>query len=197
MKGGEGYDSVIRGVATSMKSVVSKRIHEEGKAADGGNIGQYDTTHPLYVNPENSPVKFQPAGKSESVYSIKTKKQSASSIKTVSTFNVKTKKKEKLSVKNGNQQRKTKYFASYKDFRSEINRPVDKVNLSLTGQMNSQFTIIPTESGYGLGWNNTEMYKRSQGLEEKYKIGIWELTDEEKKQAVEVANFEVNKIINR
>jgi hypothetical protein len=167
MKGGEGYDSVIRGVATSMKGVIQKRIHEEGKAADGGNIGQYDTTHPLYVNPRKSPKQFTPMGKTG-----------------------------KTKFENG-QPHKTKYFNSYKGFREEIGRPTDTVNLSLTGQMNSQFTIIPTSDGYGLGWNNTEMYKRSQGLEMKYNKVIWGLTDEEQKQAVEVANFEVGKIIDK
>lgn len=167
MKGGEGYDSVIRGVATSMLGVVKKRIHEDGKDANGENIGQYDTTHPLYVNPNKSPKSFAPMGKTG-----------------------------KTKFKNG-LPHKTKYFDSYKGFREGIGRPTDKVNLSLSGQMNSQFTVIPTENGYGLGWNNTEMYDRSQGLETKYNKVIWGLTKEENEQAVDVANFEISKIINR
>lgn len=167
MKGGDGYDSVLRGVASSMVGVVKKRIHEDGKDANGENIGQYDTTHPLYVNPFKSPKSFAPVGKTG-----------------------------KVKFKNG-QPHKTKYFDSYKEFRQEIDRPTDKVNLSLTGQMNSQFVVIPTENGYGLGWNNTEMYERSEGLETKYGKKIWSLTDQEAEQAADVASFETGKIIDK
>ena len=170
-KGGEGYDSVLRGVATSLLSSIKKRIHEDGGAADGGEIGQYDTTHALYVNPNRSPKKFAPMGKTGE-------------------------RKFKTGVKKG-QPHKTKYFDSYKSFRGEIGRPTDKVNLSLSGQMNNQFTIIATENGYGLGWNNTEMVYRSKGLEIKYHKKIWALTDEEEKEVYRVANFEVSKILNK
>jgi len=166
-KGGEGYDTVLRGVASSMIGVIKKRIHEDGKAADDSNIGQYDTTNPLYVNPNKSPKAFAPVGKTG-----------------------------KTKFKNG-QPHKTKYFDSYKGFRENIGRPTDKVNLSLTGQMNSQFTIIPTENGYGLGWNNTEMYERSKGLETKYGKKIWSLTDEESEIAADVAAFETGKVIDK
>lgn len=167
MKGGEGYDTVLRSVASSMIGVIKKRIHEDGKSADDSNIGQYDTTHPLYVNPLKSLKSFAPMGKTG-----------------------------KYKFKNG-QPHKTKYFDSYKGFREGIGRPTDKVNLSLSGQMNSQFTVIPTENGYGLGWNNTEMYKRSQGLETKYAKTIWGLTKEESEQVTEIANYETGKLIDK
>lgn len=197
MKGGEGYDSVLRTVATSALGAVKTRIHEQGKAADGSDIGQYNATNPLYVNPDNSPVKFQPAGKKEAVYSIGAHKQSGKAIRTTLTGNVSTKKEVKTSIKGNNHERKTKYFASYKDFRSEIHRPVDKVNLSLTGQQNNQFVVIATEDGYGLGWNNSEMPKRARGQEVKYGKPIYALTEDEQKKVTEVANAETHNVINK
>jgi len=40
-KGGAGYDTVLRTVATSLLGDVKNRIHEDGKAADGSQIGTY------------------------------------------------------------------------------------------------------------------------------------------------------------
>jgi len=39
--GGQLYDTTLRTVATSMLGVVKNRIHEEGKDASGGQIGNY------------------------------------------------------------------------------------------------------------------------------------------------------------
>lgn len=40
-KGGELSDSILREIATTMRAEVGTRIHEEGKNAAGGDIGQY------------------------------------------------------------------------------------------------------------------------------------------------------------
>lgn len=159
-------DTTIRTVATSMLGEVKTRIHEEGKAADGSDIGQYNTTNPLYVNPKNSPRGFAPIGKLGAT-----------------------------KFKSTGKPHKTKYFDSYKDFRVEIGRPVDKVNLSLSGQLNNQFVVIATDKGYGLGWNNAEMPERSAGLEKKYGKLIWALTGNEQTKAIEVAQDTINKLL--
>jgi arylsulfatase A-like enzyme len=158
-------DTVMRTVATSMLGEVKTRIHEEGKAADGSDIGQYDTTHPLYVNPKNSPKSFPTKGKTG-----------------------------KTRFKNG-RQHATGYFDSYKSFRDEIGRPTDRVNLSLSGQMNNQFVVIATDKGYGLGWNNEEMPERAEGLAKKYGKEIWALSETEQSKAIEVAQDTINKLL--
>ena len=159
-------DTVMRTVATSMLGEVKTRIHERGEAADGSDIGQYNTTNPLYVNPKNSPRGFVPVGKRGAV-----------------------------KFKSAGLPHKTRYFDSYKDFRTEIGRPVDKVNLSLSGQLNSQFVVIATDDGYGLGWNNSEMPERAEGLTKKYGKEIWALTDTEQTKAVEIAQDTLNQLL--
>lgn len=171
--GGVLYGNVLRTVATSMLGVVRTRIHEQGKAADGGDIGTYSTKS-TYISAKANPGKaFKPTGKVNKAGNQFAKFQSG---------------------KKEGQPHTSKYFAGgYKEFRGEIGRPNDKVNLSLSGQMNNQLSIIATDNGgYGLGWPNTEMYKRSQALEAKYKKKIWALMEEETTQAAGVAQNVIN-----
>ena len=46
-------DKVTRIVAVEMLGELRSRIHQQGKAADGGDIGQY-STKPLYVSVKNN-----------------------------------------------------------------------------------------------------------------------------------------------
>lgn len=87
-----------------------QRIFDDGKNSEGGTIGSYDTTHPLYVNPlTNSPVTFAPAGKHGDVKFLSGKPH------------------------------KTGFFDSYRDFRAKIGRVVNYVNLRLFGTLESDF----------------------------------------------------------
>src|SRR5690606_30041480 len=78
--------------------------------SEGSKIGNYNDTKPIYVNPDKSPKKFKNQGKES--------------------------KSDKFN--NGNL-RLTRYFESYKQYRSTIGRPVDKVNLTLTGSLRNDF----------------------------------------------------------
>ncbi len=42
---------------------MSERIFDENKNASNGKIGEYNSTDPIYVNPNNSPKKFPTLGK--------------------------------------------------------------------------------------------------------------------------------------
>lgn len=165
----ENMDTVARIVASTMKAEIGSRIHEEGKAADGSKIGEYNATDPLYVNPKNQAgISFPTIGKTGK-----------------DTF--------KGGLKKG-QKHKTGYFASYLAFKNAIGRnKIGTVNLSLSGQMSNQFTIIATSGGYGLGWQNTEMRERATHLEAKYGKRIWGLTEDETKTVTETARFETEK----
>lgn len=81
--------------------------------------------------------------------------------------------------------------------RPKYNRTADrKVVLSLTRQMESDFSVQPTDGGYGLGYNNSENFDKAQWSEATYKKKIFDLTDSEKEQVIEVANEYINKAIN-
>lgn len=93
----------------SVKSVMalqSKRIFLDAKNKDGGDIGTYEGGE-IYVNPNNSPKKFTPKGKSGA-----TKK------------------------KNG-EPYKTGYFANYLDYKKTIggNKRTSGVDLLLFGEL--------------------------------------------------------------
>lgn len=153
-KGGEGYDSALREVATTMRAEMSVRIHSEGKNANDSDIGQY-STKPIYVSAKSNPGRSfgRPVGKTG-----KSKFQSTGLDHT------------------------SRYFeGGYNEFKTAIGRnQLGKVNLSLSGQLSNQFSVIPTSEGYGVGWADTEKRERADHLENKYGK-VWGLTPEEKK----------------
>lgn len=171
-KGGQGYDSTMREVATTMRGEISRRIHSEGENANGGDIGRY-STNPIYVSvAANAGRSFgRPIGK--------------------------TRKSKFETGKKKGQDHRSRYFAGgYNEYKTAIGRNrLGKVNLSLSGQMANQFSIIATSDGYGLGWSNTEMFERARHLEKKYGQ-VWALTPDEKIMSTAIVQNQINKIIN-
>jgi hypothetical protein len=62
LKGIANTGEVQRLVATYLRASNLRRIHNEGTAVSGIEIGHYGTK-PIYVNPKNSPIKFSGEGK--------------------------------------------------------------------------------------------------------------------------------------
>lgn len=156
--GGEDYDALLRTVTTSMIGVVKNRIHEKGKASDGTVIGTY-SKKPTYISLSASPRKFRPKGKNSN----------------------------KAVFKNGNPRMSGYFSGGYEQFKTEIGRnQLGTVNLSLSGQLNSQLTVVPTSRGYGFGWPDREKLIRARALEKKYKKKIWALTEGERKQVSDI-----------
>lgn len=158
-------EGLMRTIATTMLPVIRTRIHEQGLAADGSDIGQYDKTTPLYVNPLNSPKSFPVKGKTGKT------------------------KFEKTGLPH-----RTRYFESYNEFKTYIGRnELGKVNLSLSGQLASQFVTIATTDGYGLGWPDDEKYNRAKFFEDtKYRKPIWALTAQEQEMVPEIVYEYIN-----
>ncbi len=157
-------ETVLRDVATSMQPVVRDRIHTEGKAADGSDIGTYSKeymsvrTGQYKSNGEVTKGKKKGEIRREGVYSKGEKK--------------------------GTQ-------------RPKFNRTSDtKVILSLTRQMESDFSVQPTDDGYGLGYNNSINFDKATWAEARYKKKIFALTDQEKEMVIEIANTYSNNILN-
>jgi hypothetical protein len=155
-RGSVGYDGLARTVASTALAQLKSRIHEQGKAADGSDIGTY-STKPIYVSVKNNPGRSfgLPTGKTGR-YVFKTGKKAG-------------------------ERHASKYFpGGYNQYKTEIGRnTLGKVNLSLSGQMNNQFTVQPSSNGYGIGWGDTEFTDRAKGFELKYKKKIWALSKEE------------------
>lgn len=163
---GEFGNNLLREVATTQLAEMRVRIFEEGKDENNGVIGNY-STKPIYVNPNNSPKKFETIGK--------------------------TGRKE---FEDG-RKHKTKYFAQgYKGFKTEIGRnQIGTVNLSLSRDFQNKMTIIGTSDGWGIGWLEDEKYKRALHFQNKYRKQIFSQTDEEKEKTLVVINSYLNENI--
>lgn len=80
--------------------------------------------------------------------------------------------------------------------RPKNNRGTDpKVILSLTRQMENDFSVVADGSRYGLGFKNEVNAQKSEWAEQTYKKKIYSLTNEEKEQAVNAANEYVNGVL--
>lgn len=168
-KGGEGYSTVLREVATTMRGEMGRRIHSEGKNANDSKIGDY-STKPIYVSISDNPGRSfgRPIGKTgRSVF------------------------------KSTGKDHKSRYFeGGYSQFKTAIGRnQLGSVNLSLSGQMANQFSVVATADGYGLGWADTEKLERAKHLENKYGK-VWGLTEGEKELANEIIADHFKQIFN-
>lgn len=157
------YDGLVRTVATTSLAQIRKRIHEQGKASDDTDIGQY-SIKPLYISIRENPGRSfgRPTGKTgRSVFT---------------------------SGKKEGQLHTSKYFeGGYEGFKNAIGRnQLGKVNLFLSGTLANQFTIIATSKGYGLGWPSKDKLDIAKGLEKKYKKKIYALSKDEKALAIKV-----------
>lgn len=165
--GGAVYDTAMRTAADTQHQATTDRIHTNGIASDGSDIGQYSTT-PMYINPKNSPSTFQPVGKTGRDTFIKSGKPHL-----------------------------TRYFdQGYRAYREEIGLPSDKVVLTLRGDLRDGLSIIPTAGGYGLGWTDEALYDLSQTLEAKYAKPIWSATEDEKTAIVKGMQDRISVAIN-
>jgi len=140
------------GVMTSTQEVAN-RIFIEGKKSDGSEIGKYNSTNPIYVNPDKMP--------------------SSRGIKP-------TKGKEgRHEFKNGNPH-KTTFVESYKELKKLLGREYTKVIPILSGDLQSDFrkvsglkanTAKPTRinaNTYTIQLDRDINAKKIEGLEEKY-----------------------------
>lgn len=81
--------------------------------------------------------------------------------------------------------------------RPNYNRTNDKkVIISLTTQMESDFSVFATERGYGLGYKNKDNFDKVAFVEKTYKKKIFALTEEEKEKVKDQAVAFVNHILN-
>jgi len=168
---GAELNNIVRIVALTQLANMKVRIHQDGKAADGSAIGNY-STKPMYVsatsNIGNAKKFGAPVGKNG------------------------------LSKFKSGKQKKSKYFeGGYNQFKTTIGRnQLGTVNLSLSGQLDKEFTLIATSKGWGLGWNDEKKLKRAKHLEKKYGKAIYQPTQEELEIISETAEFELKNAVS-
>lgn len=148
--------------AQDTHSKMLERIFEQGKKQDGSDIGEYDTRKPLYINPNFAPKSFPTAGKNGNT-----------------------------KFENGTKH-KTAYFESYLEYRKKIGRKTDKVNLVLTGLLQSDFgrAVVKISDFIYASEVSTEKSKNIiEGMDQKYGK-VFELTVSEKENFLEILKYE-------
>jgi hypothetical protein len=164
--GGAVYDTAMHAAIDTQLTSCVKRIHTDGQASDGSDIGQYSTT-PMYVNPLKSPASFPPLGKTGRDTFIKSGKPHL-----------------------------TKYFdAGYRAYRQEIGLSADKVVLTLSGELRDGLMVMPAQGSYTIGWQDEELYKLAQMLESRYAKPIWAATTAERAEMVKAVSDRVSEAL--
>lgn len=85
------------------------------------------------------------------------------------------------------------YSNSYLRTREKNNRSADtKVIVSLTRQLENDWAVMPTEKGYGIGFNNAFNVQKMRWVEEQKGKKIATLSEKERKYAIDRINELVN-----
>ena len=177
LPGSAGYNSVMRVAAEKALQSVKQRIHADGLAADGSDIGAY-STKPIYISTVTGTGKGLPAGRQGLAQPMgKSGKQAF------------------ISGKKKGQPHTSQYFAGgYSQFKTATGlNQAGKVNLTLTGELCNELTVLPdtTGTGYALGWLDEQLQQRALALEAKYGKQIWALSEQERSEAIEITSVQV------
>jgi len=154
----------------SVRTTVARqavRIFVDGIKSDGSPIGQYNTTRPMYINPDTSSPR---AG------AIRKKQEGMTVIVAEGLKPTRGKAGEHI-FKNGRIHRTT-YVNNYKDFRNRIGRRIDRVNYTLTGDLMRDFCNAKTparavpkkisEKEYRVVLKREANIGKREGLEKKF-----------------------------
>ncbi len=152
-----------------------RRIHLNGLDVGMKQIGHY-SLKPIYINPKNSPKSFEPIGKNGRMYFITNK---ADREKFESAFGIRMQGKK----------HQTRYFkAGYFGFRALIGRDISKVNLDLTHRLKLDFAMVQQGKNCVLGFRSSYGTNVSSGNEIRFGRQIWGISDQDKKDIVEIEN---------
>ena len=173
----------------SVRNVVAlqaKRIFTDGQKSDGSPIGQYNTTTPFYVNPNLS------AGAT-----------TKAPIKGEQALKPTTGKHGDHLFKNG-KEHKTTWVANYKSYRNRIGKRIDKVNLTLSGDLMRDFSNAQTPAAaipvkisdveYRVVIKRDSNIKKKEGNEDRFGT-IFKLTKKELDVFKKTLNFNFKKAI--
>lgn len=178
----EGYSKYLQGVinrlnnfdetgvyiaAQTAHAEMTERIFTHGKASDGSSIGTY-SAKPLYVNPNDAPRKFPPAGKYGQTE-----------------FN------------NG-KPHKTGYFEGYQAYRSNQSRPANYVNLDLFGTLKSEWenSLHRTDNGWEADIEYLKNKQKVLGAQTRFGKTIFAASREEAETFTRILNLELNNLLN-
>jgi hypothetical protein len=166
---GEHVFIAVSDVHTQM----GERIFNDGKDANNNDIGEYDTKNEIRVSVAKNDLPKKVKGRGFREGQVTAKKVDGSDYK-------------------------THYFSSYSALRQEQGVAINKVNLTLTGLLESNFyaglkKLSNTE--YVASLNNDLEIKKARGNEERFKKVIFQHTKKEEAQLIEKIQFESLRIM--
>jgi len=164
-------------IGSTVQANTLERIHEDGLDSNLQNIGQYDTSKPIYINPDKAPRKT--ANKAKGIEGLKRAGKYGDT-----------------KFKNG-KPHKTAYNANYKALRNKIGRRIDKVDLNFSGKLSKEFGLdLKSKNEVDLGFLTEYGTLISEGLEIKYGKKIWDITDNDVKDINTIINAKIQKQLN-
>jgi hypothetical protein len=110
-------DKIMKLAVYSVNQRRIKRIFEDGKNSQGIKIGDYNSTTPVYIRPEDAPKAVKLGGKPQAVKGRSYKKKTG------------------VSFVNPEPNAETAYFSSYKAFRRAMGRETNFVNIRLNNRL--------------------------------------------------------------
>ena len=110
-------DKIMQLAVYSVNQKRIKRIFEDGKTSLGVKIGDYNSTTPVYIRPEDAPKAVKLGGKPQAVKGKSYKKKTG------------------VSFVNPEPNAETAWFSSYKAFRKAMGRETGFVNIRLNNRL--------------------------------------------------------------
>lgn len=159
---------------------IADRIFNQGKKTDESQIGQYDTTLEMYINPDAAPRAG--ANKAKGIQGLKPT----------------TGKTGKHIFESTGLPHKTTWVANYKDLRNRIGRRIDTVNLNYSNDLESDFkTRNPVKISnheYVISLKRPLNIKKVEGNEKRFGR-TFAVSQKEKQHFIETLNFEINALM--
>lgn len=160
-------ESIVQMLET--EADIRERVFQDGKKVDGSPIGQYSTT-PGYLSLSGARARYG----SQLPLSGKTGRGKAKGGGyTGPTFA-------------SGKVRKSRYYeGGYSEFRRDVNRQSERIDLSLTGDMETSITTGKTEKGAAIGFSDPEKAELARNHEKRFGGAIFAASGEESDRLIE------------
>ena len=112
-------DKIMKLAVYSVNQRRIERIFQDGKTSQGIRIGEYNSTTPVYIRPEDAPKAVKLGGKPQAIKGKSFKRSTA------------------VSFKSTEKNPETAYYPSYKAFRKAMGRETGFVNIRLNNRLQS------------------------------------------------------------
>lgn len=150
---------------------IKQRVFKDGQDVEGGKIGSY-STEPMYISIEGARLKY---GSQIPTSKLAGRGKPKNGKRTGKTRTVINDEGEKVTTT-----RRSMYFEDgYSGFRSLMDRPVDKVNLKLTGNMAGSIASGTDRNVSTVAWTNEKASELSASHEKRYGRTIFRASEKE------------------